>query len=64
MRFLDRSVQGIIVPHVNTREAAEAVARAARYYPEGHRGERIPEVVNSIGQQGDATAEYNDSELQ
>jgi len=31
-------VQGIIVPHINTRDAAEAVARAARYYPEGHRG--------------------------
>ena len=26
LRFLDRGVQGIIVPHVNTREAAEAVA--------------------------------------
>ena len=38
MRFLDRGVQGIIVPHVNTREAAEAVARAARYHPDGHRG--------------------------
>jgi 4-hydroxy-2-oxoheptanedioate aldolase len=38
LRFLDRGVQGIIVPHVNTRATAEAVARAARYYPEGHRG--------------------------
>jgi 4-hydroxy-2-oxoheptanedioate aldolase len=38
LRFLDRGVQGIIVPHVNTREAAEVVARAARYYPDGHRG--------------------------
>jgi 4-hydroxy-2-oxoheptanedioate aldolase len=38
LQFLDRGVQGIIVPHVNTQEAAEAVARAARYYPEGHRG--------------------------
>lgn len=36
--YLDRGVQGIIVPHVNTREAADAVARAARYYPDGHRG--------------------------
>jgi 4-hydroxy-2-oxoheptanedioate aldolase len=36
--YLDRGVQGIIVPHVNTRESAEAVARAARYYPEGRRG--------------------------
>ena len=38
LRFLDRGVQGIIVPHVNTREAADAVARAARYWPDGHRG--------------------------
>ena len=38
LRFLDRGVQGIIVPHVNTREEAEAIARASRYYPDGHRG--------------------------
>lgn len=38
LRFLDRGVQGIIVPHVNTRQAAEAVAKAARYWPDGHRG--------------------------
>ena len=38
LRFLDRGVQGIIVPHVNTRDEADAVARAARYFPEGHRG--------------------------
>jgi 4-hydroxy-2-oxoheptanedioate aldolase len=38
LQFLDRGVQGVIVPHVNTRTIAESVARAARYYPEGHRG--------------------------
>jgi 4-hydroxy-2-oxoheptanedioate aldolase len=38
LRFLDRGVQGVIVPHVNTRAEAEAVAAAARYFPEGHRG--------------------------
>ena len=38
LRFLDRGVQGIIVPHINTREDAESVAQAARYYPDGHRG--------------------------
>ena len=38
LRFLDRGVQGIIVPHVNTGAEAEAVARAARYHPDGHRG--------------------------
>ena len=38
LRFLDRGLQGIIVPHVNTREQADRIARAARYYPQGHRG--------------------------
>ena len=38
LRFLDRGVQGIIVPHVNTRNEADAVAKAARYYPDGFRG--------------------------
>jgi 2-keto-3-deoxy-L-rhamnonate aldolase RhmA len=37
LRFLDRGVQGIIVPHVNTAEQALAVTRAARYYPDGER---------------------------
>ena len=38
LRFLDRGVQGVIVPHVNTAEQAQAVVRAARYGPEGSRG--------------------------
>lgn len=38
LQYLDRGVQGVIVPHINTRQDAEAVARASRYYPEGHRG--------------------------
>ena len=38
LRYLDRGLQGIIVPHVNTKEEAESVARAARYHPEGYRG--------------------------
>lgn len=38
LRYLDRGVQGIIVPHVNTAQVAESVARAARYWPDGHRG--------------------------
>lgn len=38
LRFLDRGLQGIIVPHINTQEEAAGVARAARYYPEGNRG--------------------------
>ena len=38
LQYLDRGVQGIIVPHVNTRAVAEAVVHAARYFPEGNRG--------------------------
>ena len=38
LRFLDRGVQGIIVPHVNTKLEALAVCRAARYHPDGTRG--------------------------
>ena len=38
LRYLDRGLQGIIVPHVNTGAEAAAVARAARYSPEGYRG--------------------------
>ena len=38
LRYLDRGLQGIIVPHVNTGEQAAAVAQAARYHPEGKRG--------------------------
>ena len=38
LRFVDRGVQGIIVPHINTRSQAEGVTEAARYHPEGCRG--------------------------
>ena len=37
LRFLDRGVQGVIVPHVNSAAEAEAVVKAARYWPEGER---------------------------
>lgn len=38
LRMLDVGAHGILVPRVNTREEAERVARAARYYPQGARG--------------------------
>jgi len=38
LRFLDLGVMGIVVPHVDTREQAEAAIRAAKYYPMGERG--------------------------
>ena len=38
LRYLDRGLQGVIIPHVNTKEEAESVVRSARYYPDGYRG--------------------------
>lgn len=37
-RTLDLGVNGIIVPHVNTKEEALQVVDAAKYAPVGHRG--------------------------
>ena len=37
-RALDRGAGGVQVPHVNTRAEAEAVVRAAKFAPIGHRG--------------------------
>ena len=37
-RALDRGANGIMVPHVNTLEEAELVARSSRDGPEGNRG--------------------------
>jgi len=36
--FHDRGAWGVQVPHVNTREEAEAAVSACKYYPEGQRG--------------------------
>ncbi|MEC9309112.1 MAG: aldolase/citrate lyase family protein, partial [Chloroflexota bacterium] len=38
LRYLDRGLQGIIVPHINNAEEAADVARASRYHPNGNRG--------------------------
>jgi len=37
-RALDRGVQGIVVPHVNTREEAENVVAGGKFAPLGQRG--------------------------
>ena len=37
-RTLDRGSMGIVVPHVNSREAAEQAAKSAKYAPMGYRG--------------------------
>ena len=38
MRALDRGTMGVVVPHVNTREAAEQAMKSAKYAPVGYRG--------------------------
>jgi 4-hydroxy-2-oxoheptanedioate aldolase len=38
MRNFDRGSQGVVVPHVSTRVAAERVVQAAKYAPIGQRG--------------------------
>jgi 4-hydroxy-2-oxoheptanedioate aldolase len=38
MRTLDRGSHGLVVPHVNTREAAQQVVQAAKFAPIGGRG--------------------------
>ena len=37
-RTLDQGAQGIVVPHVNTADEAQAVVRAAKFHPLGARG--------------------------
>jgi 4-hydroxy-2-oxoheptanedioate aldolase len=36
--FLDRGAWGVQVPHVNTREEAQAAVEACKYFPDGQRG--------------------------
>ncbi len=37
-RTMDQGVQGIIVPHVNTKEEAQLAVEGAKYTPQGQRG--------------------------
>lgn len=45
-RVLDGGAVGIIVPHVNSKEEAEAVVHAARFPPIGHRSISGPNAVS------------------
>jgi 4-hydroxy-2-oxoheptanedioate aldolase len=38
LRLLDAGVQGLLVPHIESKEDAQAAAKASRYYPQGERG--------------------------
>ncbi len=37
LRFLDRGIMGVMGPHINTKEQAQALADSCRYVPDGHR---------------------------
>ncbi|WP_175879818.1 HpcH/HpaI aldolase/citrate lyase family protein [Mycobacterium sp. IS-2888] len=45
-RVLDAGAVGVIVPHINSREEAEAVVAAARFPPIGHRSISGPNAVS------------------
>ncbi len=57
LRFLDRGAQGLIVPHISTKEEAEAVARASHYFPMGDRSSATGGRTNRLGS-GLSPAQY------
>ena len=57
LRFLDRGAQGLIIPHVSTRQEAEAVAKASHYHPMGDRSSATGGRTNRLGS-GLSPAEY------
>ena len=49
LRFLDRGAQGLIVPHISTKQEAEAVAQACHYHPMGDRSSSTGGRTNRLG---------------
>jgi 2-keto-3-deoxy-L-rhamnonate aldolase RhmA len=56
--FLDRGAWGVQVPHVNTREEAEAAVAACKYFPDGQRGSFSRGRPAEYGITGTATKDY------
>ena len=56
--FLDRGAWGVQVPHVNTREEAQAAVAACKYFPEGQRGSFSRGRPANYGIGGVKTADY------
>ena len=56
--FLDRGAWGVQVPHVNTREEAEAAVAACKYFPDGQRGSFSRGRPAEYGLSGATTQEY------
>lgn len=48
-RPLDGGAMGLLIPHVDTREEAEAVIRAIRFPPQGERGMNLQGVHTGFG---------------
>lgn len=60
--FLNAGVQGIVVPHVDTMEAARVATQSCRYAPEGLRpsgGSRASSFWRGIDDMADALAKSN-----
>ena len=49
LKALNFGAKGVIVPHVNTKEDAEKLVRAARYAPEGRRSSAPPVPQQNTG---------------
>jgi 4-hydroxy-2-oxoheptanedioate aldolase len=60
-RALDRGAGGVQVPHVNTRAEAQAVVRAAKFAPLGHRG--YAGGRSALGVKGSFTAHANEETM-
>ncbi len=58
LRFLDRGIQGILVPHISNRADAAAAVRAAKYWPEGERGSATGGRINDYGTAGRSNREF------
>jgi 2-keto-3-deoxy-L-rhamnonate aldolase RhmA len=56
LRTMDAGVMGIMVPHVQTREEAEAIVSYVKYPPMGHRG--CAATVRAAGYLGMGAKEY------
>jgi 2-keto-3-deoxy-L-rhamnonate aldolase RhmA len=48
-RPIDNGAMGVLIPHVDTREQAEAAVRAVKFPPVGARGSQPPNVHSNFG---------------
>ena len=63
LRHCDAGAQGLLVPQVNTKEEAESIVRAAKYYPEGMRGFTMPRNADYGFCKGDYVVHNNENML-